>query len=106
MSRIEQGVARPSVLSVEVDGAPLPAYPGETVAAALVAAHHLRIRDDRGESPRGFFCNMGTCSECFVWVAGAEDTGGSRWRRRRACLLPVSPGLKIATREPQATDDD
>ncbi|NOW47392.1 sarcosine oxidase subunit alpha [Novosphingobium sp. SG751A] len=96
MSRIADGVTRPAPITVEIDGAMVPAHPGETLAAVMIAAGAYRMRDDRSGAPRGLLCNMGTCSECFVWIAmdGA-------WRRRRACLTLVSEGLCIATQEGQ-----
>lgn len=94
MSRIVDGVTRPTPITVEIDGAMIPAHPGETLAAAMVATGIYRMRDDRSGAPRGLLCNMGTCSECFVWIA-MEDG----WRRRRACLTPVEDGLRIATHE-------
>lgn len=94
MSRITQGVTRPAPIAIEIDGAMIPAYPGETLAAAMVAAGLYRMRDDRSGAPRGMFCNMGTCSECFLWIEQGET-----WRRRRACLTPVTPDMRIGTGE-------
>lgn len=94
MSRIVDGVTRPAPITVEIDGAMIPAHPGETLAAAMVATEIYRMRDDRSGAPRGLLCNMGTCSECFVWIAGQDG-----WRRRRACLTPVTEGLRVATHE-------
>ena len=96
MTRINQGVTRPAPFAVDVDGATVMVHPGETVAVALLAADALRFRDDRSGQARGMFCNMGTCSECTVWVA----IGAQPWRRLRACLMPVQPGLRISTRDP------
>ncbi|WCT79450.1 (2Fe-2S)-binding protein [Novosphingobium humi] len=96
MSRVADGVNRPAPITIEIDGAAIPAHPGETLAAAMIAAGVYRMRDDRSGAPRGMLCNMGTCSECFVWIAD-----GQTWRRRRACLTPVAGGLRAATREGQ-----
>lgn len=93
-ARITKGVDRPAPITIEVDGAAIPAHPGETLAAAMIAAGVYRMRDDRSGAPRGMLCNMGTCSECFIWIAS-----GDNWRRRRACLTPVSDGLQVATQE-------
>jgi len=96
MKRIEHHVVRPAPISVLVDGAPVAVHPGETVAVAILAAGTGRFRDDRAGAPRGMFCNMGTCAECTVWIA----RDGAPWRRLRGCLVPVEPGLRIATRDP------
>ncbi|GAB7553425.1 (2Fe-2S)-binding protein [Novosphingobium resinovorum] len=97
MKRVEQGVTRPAPIAVELDGAQVMAHPGETVAVAVLSATP-RFRDDRSGRARGMFCNMGTCSECTVWVA----RGDAPWRRLRGCLVPVEPGLRIRTERPEA----
>jgi sarcosine oxidase subunit alpha len=96
MKRIEEGVVRPAAVPVEIDGAPVMAHPGETVAVAVLASASRRFRDDRSGAPRGMFCNMGTCSECTVWIAH----GDGPWRRLRACLVPVEPALRVRTCDP------
>lgn len=96
MKRIEAGVARPMPVAVEVDGTTVMAHPGETLAVALLSVA-LRFREDRAGGARGMFCNMGTCAECTVWVAGAAGP----WRRLRACLVPIAPGLRIRTTAPE-----
>lgn len=95
MSRVTHGLQRPDAITLSIDGVTVTAFPGETVAAAMLMAQQLRFRDDRSGTPRGMFCNMGTCSECMVWLA--RDGG---WRRTRACLTPVAPGMAVTTREP------
>ena len=64
---------RPTV-AISVDGRRVAARAGDPVAAALPDAR--------------LFCNMGTCCECMVTIAG---------RRVRACLTPVSEGLAVTT---------
>jgi sarcosine oxidase subunit alpha len=98
MKRIEPGVTRPQPVAVEIDGVSVMAHPGETVAVAVLASGALRFRDDCSNEARGMFCNMGTCAECTVWIA----RGPGRWRRLRGCLVPVEPGLRIATSVPEA----
>lgn len=99
MSRLAD-FRRADTVAITVDGREVPAHPGETLAAVLLAAEQLRFRDDRGGRPRGVFCNMGTCSECTVWLAGERG-----FERRRACLVPVAAGMCVVTREPDMTDD-
>jgi hypothetical protein len=72
-----------------VDGEPLVAHPGETVAVALLAAGRraLRASTRRGE-PRGLYCAMGVCWECAVRVEGSSV---------RACVAPAAPGLRVET---------
>lgn len=74
---------------IMVDGAEVGAYPGESVATALLAAgHRILRRSPRNGEPRGPFCLMGACQECLVRVDG---------RAALACRTPVRAGLAIAT---------
>lgn len=97
MKRIEHGVTRPAPVALELDGAAVMAHPGETVAVAVLS-RAPRFRDDRSGMPRGMFCNMGTCSECTVWIARE----GAGWRRFRSCLMLVEAGMRIRTVPPEA----
>ena len=89
MSRapLPAGVSRGSAVTIHVDGAPLEACLGETVAAALIARGDAEIRRTRGGSPRGLYCGMGVCFECLVMVDGVPNT--------RACMTWVRDGMQI-----------
>lgn len=82
-------VSRGDPVEVFVDGAPVGAYRGETLAAALLAAGVNEFRRDSAGEPRAPLCHMGTCFECVLTVNGADLT--------RACLTAVEPGM-IVTR--------
>lgn len=73
-----------------VDGEAVRAFPGETIAAALLAHGRRRLRESarRGE-PRGVFCAMGVCWECVVVVNGEPGV--------RACVTPAAPGMTVQT---------
>ena len=96
--RIET-VTRGRGVSIMVDGVAIAAFEGETIATALLATGCAAFRHDLMGDARGLFCNMGTCSECFVRVSGIGPTP----RRLRACLTPVADGLTIETGD--AVDD-
>ncbi len=81
---------------ITLNGTPLDRCSGESVAAAVLRSR-LDFRTDREGNPRGMFCNMGTCSECTVWVARPQGD----WKRLRACLTPVQDGMQISTSEPE-----
>lgn len=85
-------ITRGKPLTIEVDGAPLDTFEGETLAAALIASGARATRRDTAGKPRGFWCAMGTCAECFV-----ERCDVMPARRLRACLLTVAPGMRIRT---------
>jgi len=103
--RVNSGTVRPEPVTFLHDAAAIPGYPGETVAAALIAANIRGFRRDLRGRLRGPYCNMGTCFECVLEVrtdsasGAAQDDGGS-WRTVRACLTPIRAGLE--TRSPKS----
>ncbi len=91
-TRVARGVERGPRITIELDGTPLDCFEGETILAAMLAANRLALRIDSDGRERGAFCNMGTCSECFVTL---RDEGGAR--RVRACLTLAAPGSRVST---------
>jgi NADPH-dependent 2,4-dienoyl-CoA reductase/sulfur reductase-like enzyme len=73
----------------------IPFTDGLTLAAALVAAGELGLRDSRDGGRRGVFCGMGVCHECLVTVDGRPG--------QRACMTPAAPGMEV-TRQPARPD--
>ncbi|MCY3894903.1 MAG: (2Fe-2S)-binding protein [Chloroflexi bacterium] len=88
--RLEGLVRRGETITVTLDGQPVTAYEGESVAAALWAAgiRTLRTTAKRG-SPRGVFCGIGVCQDCLVTIDGRPS--------QRACRTVVRDGMAIAT---------
>jgi D-hydroxyproline dehydrogenase subunit alpha len=76
-----------SKFDIEVDGRPVPAEPGQTIAAALIGAGITVFRHTPIGAPRGVFCGMGVCFDCLVTVDGLAD--------QRACITPVRPGMRV-----------
>lgn len=91
--RITISVDRDAPITVVLDGESLTCYSGETVAALLLERHPCGLRVDSRGAPRSLFCNMGTCSECFVAVSGADG----ETHRLRACMTYVEDGMHITT---------
>lgn len=87
---------RPSggaTVAVIVDGEPVQAYPGETVATVLLATGRRTFRHtDHLHAPRGLFCGMGVCFDCLVTVDGQPNV--------RACMTSVRDGMTIETGGP------
>jgi len=76
--------------SIVFDGRPVPAAPGQTVAAALWAAGIRSWRTTRtGGAPRGLFCGIGTCFDCLITIDGTPN--------QRACLIPARPDMAVST---------
>jgi D-hydroxyproline dehydrogenase subunit gamma len=82
------GIDRGHAFELRVDGERVPAYPGETIAAALVAAGRRALRHTalRGE-PRGVYCAMGVCGECVMVVNGEPGV--------RTCVTLAAPGMTV-----------
>jgi predicted molibdopterin-dependent oxidoreductase YjgC len=77
-------------LTVKVDGEPVPAFAGESVATVLLAMGRRAFRHtDKNQAPRGLFCGMGACFDCLVTIDGVENV--------RACMTPVEEGMVIET---------
>ncbi|MFI1096072.1 (2Fe-2S)-binding protein [Streptomyces sp. NPDC020917] len=69
-------------------GTEIPAEPGQSVGAALVAAGIPDWRTTRKQGrPRGLFCGIGVCYDCLITVDGA--------RAERACLIPAADGMRL-----------
>jgi len=75
---------------VTLDGNPVMARAGDSVAAVLLMAGRIACRKApvSGE-PRGPFCLMGACFDCVVTIDGAPN--------RQGCLVTVAPGMRIET---------
>jgi predicted molibdopterin-dependent oxidoreductase YjgC len=77
-------------VTISVDGRPVPAFAGDSVAAALIAAGFASTRRNPVSGrPRAPYCMMGACFECLVTIDGAPG--------RQACLVPVRDGMAIET---------
>ena len=77
-------------ITIEVDGQPVPAFEGEPIAAALLAAGYkvFRYTVKKGE-PRGVFCAIGRCTDCVMTVDGRPNV--------RTCITPAVDGMKVQT---------
>jgi len=73
--------------NIEINGRIIETYPGQTIAAVLIAAGIITFRHLADHEPRGLFCGMGVCFDCLVTVNGVPD--------QRACMTPVRPGMKV-----------
>ncbi len=77
----------PSV-TLDFDGNVVMACPGDTVAAALLAAGRFTFRQTAvSGSDRGPFCMMGACFDCLVEIDGEPN--------RQACMTLVEDGMSV-----------
>ena len=85
--RLEGGAG--ARFTFDVDGRPVEAFAGETIAAALLANGTRTLgRSAKRNEPRGLYCVMGVCWECVVLADG---------RAVRACVTPATAGLTVET---------
>ncbi len=87
--RVDVGAARGRAVRLEVDGRSVPAFEGESVAAALTANGVRVLRFTATGEERGLFCGMGTCYDCLMVIDGQPS--------RRACTEPVRDGMVVRT---------
>jgi D-hydroxyproline dehydrogenase subunit gamma len=77
-------------IQLKVDGKPIRARAGDTVAAAMLAAGIDRFRTTPvTEAPRAPYCLMGVCFDCLVTIDGVGS--------RQSCLVPVRDGMTVET---------
>lgn len=79
-------------VTISVNGAPMVAHRGQTLAAALLANGVRTLRRTRRDGrPRGMFCAMGVCFDCVLTVDGKPGV--------RACMTPVDAGMTVTMPE-------
>jgi aerobic-type carbon monoxide dehydrogenase small subunit (CoxS/CutS family) len=76
------------MIELTVDGTPLHAPAGQSLAAVLIDAGRTALRNSPSGAPRGLFCGIGVCQECRVVVDGIVS---------RACVTPVVAGMTVTT---------
>ncbi len=85
-------INRGQVFSITVNGQPIEAYPGESIATVLAIAGYRAFRaTDASASPRGIFCGMGICFDCLVTVNGLPN--------QRACMTEARAGCEVHVRD-------
>lgn len=83
-------VTRGQPIEFTFNGERVPAFGGETIAAALAAAGRRTLRTTpRAKAPRGLFCVMGVCFDCVVAVDGRPGV--------RACMTPARHGSIVTS---------
>lgn len=88
--RLNNGLKRGRAVRIFVDGRPIEAHEGETIATALVAAGHWTCQRRDGQRS-GVFCNIGLCHGCLMTVDGQSGV--------KTCVTDVTPGQQIETQQ-------
>ncbi|WP_159592406.1 (2Fe-2S)-binding protein [Chelativorans xinjiangense] len=77
-----------STVRITVDGKPIDAPEGETVAGVLVRMEPFHARTNPvSDERRAPYCMMGVCFECLVRIDGTSSI--------QACLVPVKAGMVV-----------
>ena len=84
---LDHGLERGRAVTLTLDGRPVTAFEGESVAALLLAEGHAEMRFTPTGAPRGVYCGMGVCFDCLVVVDGVPNT--------RACVTWVRDGMDV-----------
>jgi predicted molibdopterin-dependent oxidoreductase YjgC len=78
-----------SDVTFTLDGEPIRACEGDTIAAALYASGIRAWRRSHYGDERGLLCGIGYCFDCLVTVDGRPDI--------RACQTLVKEGMVVTT---------
>ena len=78
----------PAQVTVYLEGEPVKAAAGESVAAVLLLSGPEPFGASAvSAAPRAPYCMIGNCFECLVEVDGVPN--------RQACVVPVAEGMRI-----------
>jgi predicted molibdopterin-dependent oxidoreductase YjgC len=81
---------KPLTITLAVDGRLIRAAPGDTVAAALLAADIIGFcRSPVSDGLRAPYCCMGVCFDCRLTIDGVGS--------HQACLTEVRDGMEVST---------
>ncbi|SNU01913.1 2Fe-2S iron-sulfur cluster binding domain-containing protein [Ruaniaceae bacterium KH17] len=83
--------AQPDTVTFTLDGHPMAALEGQTIAGAILGSGHTAWRTTTAGEPRGVFCGIGVCFDCLVTVGDARDV--------RACMRRVCAGDEVRTQD-------
>jgi aerobic-type carbon monoxide dehydrogenase small subunit (CoxS/CutS family) len=88
---LDGNIERGEAVTIDLNGKPVTAYLGESVATALLSEEVFAMRTTTIGEPRGIFCGMGVCFDCLVVVDDKPNT--------RACMTWVKAGMSIRTQD-------
>ncbi|MBE2264056.1 MAG: (2Fe-2S)-binding protein [Burkholderiaceae bacterium] len=75
-------------VTLQVDGRPITAREGDTLAIALLNADVIPFRQTPvSAQPRAPLCLMGACFDCLVEVDGRQNV--------QSCMVEVSEGMQV-----------
>ena len=81
------GARNASSFTFYFEDRPVPGWPGETVAGALLAAGERWLRTAEDGGHRGVLCGIGVCWECRCVIDDRPNT--------RACMVEARAGMRV-----------
>ncbi|NWB31300.1 (2Fe-2S)-binding protein [Pseudomonas gingeri] len=79
-----------AAVTIYLDGKPISAREGETIAACLLRADVRKFRTTPVSGvPRLPYCMIGHCFDCLIEIGGVGS--------RQACLTQVQEGMQLST---------
>lgn len=94
--RLDEDLRRGKKITIKVNGSPVNAFSGETVAAALCAAGRFTFSHSPKQGhPKGMYCGMGVCYSCRLTINGVPNT--------LACQTTVEEGMQVKIQEGHGT---
>jgi aerobic-type carbon monoxide dehydrogenase small subunit (CoxS/CutS family) len=88
---LDGNIERGAAVTIALNGKPVTAYLGESVATVLLSEEIVAMRTTTLGEPRGVFCGMGVCFDCLVVVDEKPNT--------RACMTWVKEGMSVRTQD-------
>jgi aerobic-type carbon monoxide dehydrogenase small subunit (CoxS/CutS family) len=88
---LDGNIERGAAITIALNGKPVTAYLGESVATVLLSEEIVAMRTTTLGEPRGVFCGMGVCFDCLVVVDEKPNT--------RACMTWVKEGMSVRTQD-------
>lgn len=90
LSKMNEEIVKENKFTIFINGQPVIASEGATVAATLLA-HGFKafFNIEPPFSPNRYFCGMGVCMQCLVTINNIQGV--------RACRTKVQPNMVINT---------
>jgi predicted molibdopterin-dependent oxidoreductase YjgC len=83
-------------VTILVEGDPVEAAAGDTVAAAVLGAGISPVRTTPvSGSPRSPYCLMGVCFDCLMEIDGVPN--------QQSCMTPVRDGMRVRRQQGAAS---
>lgn len=94
VSRFHPRPEATSRIAMTLDGEPVFAQPGDTVAAAVLAHSGDAFRSTARDTPRAAYCMMGVCFECLLEIDGKANAQGCMTLAQDGMVLRRQSGLR------------